>query len=300
MLATDVGLAFTGSTFQTDSSYYPPDVNGDVGRDHLVEVLNGRINMMGREDGVRVQSETMTQFFENAGATVFNDPINPKVVFDRLTDRWFVAANGTGNGNWLYLAVSETSNPTGNWQHVQFVGDSTGIQFNDQVTLSTDADAVYLTTNNSNGDATSSIYSIPKTDLLGANTTLTNMSRFEGLDPETFGSSIQVALNFEASDGQAVAIGTDGPSGVILTTIQNSDAAGATLGTPLEIDTDVNDEFSDVVPAEQPADPVTEDELFLETTSELTSGVIEVNGSVWGAKTVGLTDWLSNAAINWF
>ena len=49
LLATDVGLAFTGSTFQTDSSYYPPDVNGDVGRDHLVEVLNGRINMMGRE-----------------------------------------------------------------------------------------------------------------------------------------------------------------------------------------------------------------------------------------------------------
>ena len=65
LLATDVGLAFTGSTFQTDSSYYPPGANGDVGRDHLVEVLNGRINMMGREDGVRVQSETMTQFFEN-------------------------------------------------------------------------------------------------------------------------------------------------------------------------------------------------------------------------------------------
>ena len=300
LLATDVGLAFTGSTFQTDSSYYPPDANGDVGRDHLVEVLNGRINMMGREDGVRVQSETMTQFFENAGATVFNDPVNPKVVFDRLTDRWFVAANGTGNGNWLYLAVSETSNPTGNWQHVQFVGDSTGIQFNDEITLSADADAVYLTTNNSGGEATSSIYSIPKTDLLAANATLTNMSRFEGLDPETFGSSIQVALNFEATDGQAIAIGTDGPSGVILTSIQNPDAAGATLGTPLEIDTDVNDEFSDVVPAEQPADPITEDELFLETTSEMTSGVIEVNGSVWGAKTVGLTDWLSNAAINWF
>ena len=105
LLATDVGLAFTGSTFQTDSSYYPPDANGDVGRDHLVEVLNGRINMMGREDGVRVQSDTVSEFFENAGSFVFNDPINPKVVFDRLTDRWFVAANGTDNGNWIYLAV---------------------------------------------------------------------------------------------------------------------------------------------------------------------------------------------------
>lgn len=106
LLATDVGLAFTGSTYQTDSSYYPPDANGDVGRDHMIEVLNGRINMMSRQDGVRVQSLTMTQFFENSGSFVYNDPINPKVVFDQLSDRWFVAANGTDNGNWLYLAVS--------------------------------------------------------------------------------------------------------------------------------------------------------------------------------------------------
>ena len=41
LLATDVGLAFTGSTYVTDRSHYPPDANGDVGRDHMVEVLNG-------------------------------------------------------------------------------------------------------------------------------------------------------------------------------------------------------------------------------------------------------------------
>ena len=148
LLATDVGLAFTGSTYVTDSSHYPPDANGDVGRDHMVEVLNGRINMIGRDDGVRVKSQTMTDFFTDAGALLDNEPINPKVVFDRLSDRWFVAANGTNNGNWVYLAISATSDPTGAWDQVQFVGDSTATQFNDQVTLSVDADAVYMTTNN--------------------------------------------------------------------------------------------------------------------------------------------------------
>ncbi len=303
LLATDVGLAFTGSTFQTDSSYYPPDANGDVGRDHLVEVLNGRINMMGREDGVRVQSDTVSEFFENAGSFVFNDPINPKVVFDRLTDRWFVAANGTDNGNWLYLAVSATSDPTEGWQQVQFVGDSSGIQFNDQVSLSVDADAVYLTTNNSGpfDGPTVSIYSIPKVDLLGSDPTLTNMSRFEDLDPADHGSSIQVAKNFEVSDGQAIAIGTDGVSGVIMTTIENPDTAAATLGTPLEITTDLNGEFIDVIPAHQPVDPADpETDLFLETTAELTSGVVEVAGSVWGIKTVGYSEAVGAGALNWF
>lgn len=302
LLATDVGLAFTGSTYQTDSSYYPPDANGDVGRDHMIEVLNGRINMMSRQDGVRVQSLTMTQFFENSGSFVYNDPINPKVVFDRLSDRWFVAANGTDNGNWLYLAVSAEADPTQGWQQVQFVGDSSGIQFNDQVSLSVDADAVYMTTNNTGsfGGPTVSIYSIPKTDLLGADATLTNMSRFEDLDPADFGSSIQIAKNFDVSDGQAVAIGTNGVMGVVLTTIHDTEAAGATLGTPLEITTDVDGEFVEVAPAEQPMDPVTEDELFLETTSEMTSGVIEVAGSLWGIKTVGISELFGINALHWF
>ena len=86
LLATDVGLAFTGSTFQTDSSYAPPDANGDIGPNHMIEVLNGRLNMIDKATGVRVQSHTMTGFFNAAGATVFNDPINPKVVYDRLTE----------------------------------------------------------------------------------------------------------------------------------------------------------------------------------------------------------------------
>ena len=302
LLATDVGLAFTGSTYVTDSSHYPPDANGDVGRDHMVEVLNGRINMIGRDDGVRVKSQTMTDFFTDAGALLDNEPINPKVVFDRLSDRWFVAANGTNNGNWVYLAISATSDPTGAWDQVQFVGDSTATQFNDQVTLSVDADAVYMTTNNTGpfGGPTVSIYTIPKVDLLSDDVTLTDMSRFEDLDPEQFGSSIQVARNFEASDGQAIAVGTNGVEGVILTTITDAGTTTAALGTPVEVTTDLLGEYSDVTPAQQPIDPVTEDELFLETSSELTSGVVEVGGSVWGIKTAGLTESEGVNVLNWF
>lgn len=299
LLATDVGLAFTGSTFQTDSSYYPPDANGDIGPNHMIEVLNGRLNMIDKATGVRVQSHTMTGFFDAAGATVFNDPINPKVVYDRMTDHWFVAANGTGTGNWIYLAFSDTSDPTGTWQQLQFVGDSTGTHFNDEVNLAVDADAVYLTTNNTGpgGIQNISIYSIPKSDIFSPDPTLTNMSRFELLNPAVYGTSVKVASNFEASDGQAIALGSNGPSGVIFTPIMDTATPAAVLGTPTTVVTDLDGEYGAAVPAEQLPDVITEDDLWLETSDELTSRVVEIGGSVWGAKTISMTE---EGVIDWF
>ena len=302
LLATSVDLAITGSTFQTDSFYSTPDPDGDVGLDHMIEALNGRIKVIDQATGVHVQSWTLASFFSAAGATVFNDPINAQVVFDRISERWFVAANGTGPGNWLYLAFSDTSDPSGTWQQLQFVGDSTGTHFTGEITLSVDADAVYLTTKNQGpGNVENvSLYSLPKTDIFSPDPTLTNMSRFELLDPTVYGTSLRVANNFEASDGQAFVVGSGGPSGVFVTPIMNPATSTATLGTPQFVNTDPDGEYSGVVPAEQLPDDVTGDDAFVETTDELTSDVYEIQGSIWGAKTVGWSQAGGNNAIDWF
>ena len=233
----------------------------------------------------------MDNFFLQAGAFVPSTTHDPQIIFDHQTERWFAAARGTGAGNWLHLAVSGTSDPTGQWEAVQFVGDSQGITENRDITLSVDKDAVYLATNNVGpfGNDTS-VYSIPLSDLLLDNPTITNMSRFEKLNG--YGSSLQVAINFEDSDGKATVVGSGGPGTVILADLTGTSGAGAVLSapTPVYVALNVVDPLGFPVPLDQPivstaplsTDPAGVDLLI---NHDITGSIYEWKGSIWGAMT---------------
>lgn len=292
MLATDIGLQFSGVTQGTETNSLLSNVQGDIGYEHYVEVANGAFVIHDRDTGTRVRTMTLDDFFLQAGAFVPTETSDPQILFDHRSERWFAAANGDGEGNYLYIAVSDTSDPTGVWESSQFIGDSTGVHFNQDISLAVDADAVYLATNNTSrfGNDTS-LYSIPKSDLFLDDPTITNMSRFEGLT--TYGSSLQVATNFEDSDGKATVIGSGAFGVVFLADLTDTSGAGATLSDPdaLYVGVNVVDDDGAPVPLDFPiqeaapssTDPAGRDLII---NRDVTGSIYEWEGSIWGAMTV--------------
>ncbi len=316
MLATDLGLNLSGATLGNESSDPVPEVTGDANESFVIQAVNGNFGIYDRTDGVRLFSSSLENFFTAAGGTLFDDLENPQVVYDTGADRWFVAAAGDSDGNWIHVAFSDTSDPTGTWQQLQFAADSTGIHLNDDLQLGVDTDAVYLTTNNHRfGVITAlpdnvSIYSIPKSDIFTADPTLTNMSRFEELSPAAFGTTIQVASNFDASDGQAIAVGKTpweftGLAAIARTNIVGAGAAGATLSAPVRIFVEPTPLLPSFLPARNPWQPA--DNLLgngIGTRDNYRVSIAEANGKLFGAHTVVFDDQDDNTidrnVINWF
>ena len=318
LLAVDFELNFSGTLFPTDSTALVPDVSSEITEDHIVEVANGRFLVHNRFTGTRVMSKSLDQFFDDAGSVIFTTAEGPRIIYDELSERYFVAAIGTGLGNWVHIAFSNTSDPLGEWQSLQFVADSTATHYNGDLTFAVDADAVYLSTNNytaANPDVIDdvSLYSIPKADMFLANPTLTNMTRFEGLDPDVFGTTIQIASNFEASDGRAVAIGSIDVATKTMIDILGAGAVDATLDGPFEFNVDFGltepthdpEIIHDSAGAageifSEPAQPVQPGGVELRAKHGFTGAIEEQNGSIFAVQAIGLEGDELSTSLNWF
>jgi hypothetical protein len=106
---------------------------------------------------------------------------DPSCLFDQQTHRWFVdtlvlgAKRTTGNltgDNWVYLAVSETSDPTGSWDVYRFATDDNGTAgtpnhhcpsgfcIGDFPQMGVDAHGIYITTNEYDLNDPATVYGI--------------------------------------------------------------------------------------------------------------------------------------------
>lgn len=97
----------------------PPDTNGAVGPNHVVELLNV---------GFQVYSKTGTSFaplislqsFWSSLGTGAGQPasslFDPKILYDQYEDRWVVVTDGADGINaWILVGISLTDDPTGSW-----------------------------------------------------------------------------------------------------------------------------------------------------------------------------------------
>ncbi|HUR97228.1 MAG TPA: hypothetical protein VMZ26_04090, partial [Pyrinomonadaceae bacterium] len=175
------------------STFIPPDTMAAVGPNHIVEMINGNFEIINKTTGASIQTMTFDQFWTNVAgiAQINGGRFDPRIIFDPASGRWFalgidraidnVPAGGDGTNevaNNFYIARSDTSDPTGDWDNVTFSADSTGaLEFHDYPTLGVDADGFYSCTQDFNGGGNESCYSIPKADLLLAAPTAANLSR---------------------------------------------------------------------------------------------------------------------------
>ncbi len=102
-----LGLADNGSSI-------PPDVNGAAGPNHIMVTLNTQ---------VRIQDRQGNDLFTTSLSTWWNPmpgnggTFDPKVVYDPYENRWIMVTPSGSNSqdSKLYIGVSLTDDPTGEW-----------------------------------------------------------------------------------------------------------------------------------------------------------------------------------------
>lgn len=294
------------------SGSIPPDTDGAVGPNHIVELINGNFEVLDKTTGASVENRSLFNFWvTKIGIPTPNNNriFDPKIIFDRASGRWFAtsednAIDADSDGvnevsNNFYIARTDTDDPTGDWDFVTVVADTMGgIDFHDYPQVGLDADGLYICTQDFPSGA-ESCYSIPKADLLLATPTAANLSRFEsspaGL-PGTSGSW-QPAVNFGLSNGRAPLLGSTG-SALQRTDIFGATAGGATLGTAVPIAGDPGHAAPPA--ARQPDDSDTGDgiETIENVAPRFVSSSVVIGTSLWAAHAVQGSG--SNSAVRWY
>ncbi len=250
-----IGQNFTGSSYETHSSYLPPDSNGAIGPRHFMEFINGTVAVYNRTNGLSVQRKSNLKFWSDAGLILSTDSSvsDPRVIYDPTAQRWFAsqvdfstsAADPTVEANDFLLAVSTTSDPTGPWHGFMFQADPDTGTFADFPTLGLDGDAVYLSGDmfsGSDNPVGSGLVSIPKADLLASTPTIINRTWLGVLDRADHGEILQPAICFDgSSSGNVLAVGdigsdSDPHSNIVSFAVMNAASNNASLTAATSLD----------------------------------------------------------------
>jgi autotransporter-associated beta strand protein/T5SS/PEP-CTERM-associated repeat protein len=222
----------------------PPDTQGAIGTNHFTAMVNGAVRVYDKTGVAVTPLRNETTFWTNALAnngqsTTFSGLSDPRLIYDPLSQRWFSVIITTDAQNSLLIARTDTADPTGTWKAVRFQNTNTSganSLFIDYPTLGIDANGLYIGTNNFNGNtfANRSLYSIPKSDLLGTNPTATSLTRFENLG-NARGFTPHAVTDFSPTAGDAIVMSRVSNTTLGLTTISGSSASNATLSSTTNI-----------------------------------------------------------------
>jgi Bacterial pre-peptidase C-terminal domain/Secretion system C-terminal sorting domain/Fibronectin type III domain len=148
------GLGFTGVN--------PSDNNLASGPNHIVQMINNSsssfIRIWNKAGTILVNQQLLSTI---TGVTGGGDPI---VLYDQIADRWLLSEFGNGT-NRIYIAVSQTADPTGGY----FVYTFTTPQFPDYFKVGAWPGS-YIITSNENAPA---VYAIDRTRMLAGAATAT-------------------------------------------------------------------------------------------------------------------------------
>ncbi|MBX3378989.1 MAG: hypothetical protein KF805_02755 [Phycisphaeraceae bacterium] len=149
LLPQTISNDFIAATI-AQSGFIPPDTMGDVGPTQIMTPLNGRIRVFSKTGSIVGINTTTDSFFNSVrnGSTTSD----PRVVYDKLSQRWFVVMINTSSPNRIMIAVSSgpTIVNTASFTFYQFQQDSTGGgtvdngALADYPSLGVDANALYI------------------------------------------------------------------------------------------------------------------------------------------------------------
>jgi hypothetical protein len=119
---------------------WPPDTNGAVGPDHYMVTVNTIVGIFSKVNGNQASVFSLSSFLPGSSG-------DPRILYDQYEDRWVVMA--TDFSNQIFIAVSETNSPTGNWFKFDYF-TNTGTDstcWPDFPTLGLDQDGYYVSAN---------------------------------------------------------------------------------------------------------------------------------------------------------
>lgn len=241
--AQTVGSPNVDTVTYADTLLYPPDTMGDVGPTQILVAANGRIRSFTKTTGAADLGGvdlTLDAFFDSVRAG--HQVTNPRVRFDRRTNKWYVAAINLTLANRVLLAVSNSAVIDGStiWTYFSHDNDrrAGGLPAGDQCladfpTLGVDEDALYVGVNQYCGPTFGSVdfestsgFVINKASVQGAGpavvTTFHELAVGTGVGPFT----PQGVDNFDSNTNEGYFIGVDNSALGMLQVVRITDPGG--------------------------------------------------------------------------
>ena len=150
-------------------STLPPDPNGWVGPNHVVETTNGssgtRVRIWEKATGTQVADFSLAPTLQGPSAcsSGLGDPV---VLFDELAQRWIITEFSPQAGRSMCFYISATDDPTntspGNWNRYAFQSAA----FPDYPKYGVWSDGYYVTANESSASGQRPVYAMDRTKML--------------------------------------------------------------------------------------------------------------------------------------
>jgi len=172
----------------------PPDIQGAVGINYLMETTNQEFDVYSRS-GALVNAVSLYNFFSGTG--YLGHLFDPHILYDAAHGRYIICCDGTnqdGNGG-LFVAVSLTGDPTGNWYVYDFDAAGNDTDFIDYPEMGYNNKWIVLTANNFTTDSTviAEIYVLRTDSLyagnLGAVKVFTDTNSYSVVPAQTYDTS---------------------------------------------------------------------------------------------------------------
>ncbi|HWT03619.1 MAG TPA: proprotein convertase P-domain-containing protein [Pyrinomonadaceae bacterium] len=150
-LAASPAPSSSFKALEDNNTSIPPDTHGAVGPNHLMVTLNTQMRIQTRA-GATVSTVSLDSFFAAVpGPWEFGQPgtFDPQVFYDPFSSRWMfvVVADGDAATSAILLAVSQTSDPTGNWKIYKADVDSAGTAWADYPRMGFNKNWIVVTVN---------------------------------------------------------------------------------------------------------------------------------------------------------
>jgi len=100
-------------------NFIPPDCMGAVGLNEVITATNEFVIIHAKNGGAVLSKVTFSAFFNNSGMS------DPYIQFDPYLNKYWISGISTTTPNKVFIAVSQTSDPQGNWYRYSFTPTST-------------------------------------------------------------------------------------------------------------------------------------------------------------------------------
>lgn len=149
----------------------PPDVNGTVGPNHLMITLNQGVRIQDRE-GNNLFTTSLSTFWSplpNNGGT-----FDPKIIYDPYNNRWIMTTPSGSNSNdsRLYIGVSQTSDPLGEWNMYWIDPDESNTTWFDYPSIGFNKKWITISGNMFGGDFYRTVFTFDKMALYNGDETI--------------------------------------------------------------------------------------------------------------------------------